>query len=263
MKQELERRVQYFFASRRRGRLDVRDAVDTLRSFGRLVIIGGMLRDLALFGNSGFCSDVDLVIDPMDQGKLEQWAIENRAKRNRFGGYRTEVGRWKVEVWPIAETWAHVAGHATVRTFADLRKTTFFRCDAIVYNFANGKLIPAKGYFQELETRVLEINLRASLNPKGNAVRAFRYALSKGFRWGPELTKFVSEVLEKEGWEGLVESERQGFRQTMLGKWRQGAFEAGLERYNQRGMGGEFEPAEFLLEEQFELPIGREQLRYR
>ena len=258
MKQELERRIRYFFASRRRGRIDVRNTVDSLQSFGRLAIIGGMLRDLALFGNAGFLSDVDLVIDPIDDGRLGEWAERNGAEKNRFGGYRAEVGRWKVEVWPLAQTWAHVAGHVRVATFADLRKTTFFRCDAIIYSMTSERLIPAEGYFEELERRVLEINLHPTLNPTGNAVRAFRYALLKGFRWGPKLTKFVGEVVEREGWERLMESEVRGFRGTVLEKWKRWELEEELQRYKERSLNGVFDPIPFLVQEQMEFPfLGR------
>jgi hypothetical protein len=35
------------------------------------VLIGGMLRDLALFGNAGFKSDLDFVIAPYDLNSFE------------------------------------------------------------------------------------------------------------------------------------------------------------------------------------------------
>ena len=185
MERQLESRIQYFFRSRYRGREDVRNVLRDLRRHGRLVLVGGMLRDLALFGNAGFRSDLDFVIAPYDLSGFEKHMESIGARVNRFGGYALPSRKWQIDVWPLERTWAHVAGHARVRTIGDLRGATFFRCDAILYDLDYRKLRAAPDYFGELTKKVLEINLRPNPNPKGNAVRAFRYALMKGFRWGP------------------------------------------------------------------------------
>ncbi|MEL6768267.1 MAG: hypothetical protein AAFP17_13880 [Pseudomonadota bacterium] len=216
MESQLERRVHYFFKSRYRGREDVRDALKDLRRHGRLVLIGGMLRDLALFGNAGFRSDLDFVIAPYDLINFEKHMECTGARVNRFGGYALPSRKWQIDVWPLERTWAHVAGHAKVRTVADLRSATFFRCDAIVYDLGYRNLITAPEYFEDIQKRVLEINLRPNPNPKGNTVRAFRYALIKGFRWGPQLSEFVDEVLECEGWQALLEAEQRSFNSQYL-----------------------------------------------
>ena len=52
-------------------------------------------------------------------------------------------------------------------------------------------------YFDDLERKLLEINFRPNPNPVGNAVRALRYGLVKGFLWGTLLTYFVAETIEK------------------------------------------------------------------
>lgn len=216
MERQLESRVHYFFRSRYRGRKDVHVVLKDLRKHGRLVLVGGMLRDLALFGNAGFRSDLDFVISPYDLGSFEKYMESIGARLNRFGGYALPSRKWQIDVWPLERTWAHVAGHTRVRTVGDLRSVTFFRCDAILYDLDYRKLITAPDYFGDLYNRVLEINLRPNPNPKGNAVRAFRYALMKGFRWGPQLSEFVDEVLEHEGWCSLLESERRSFRSQYL-----------------------------------------------
>lgn len=216
MERLLESRVHYFFRSRYRGREDVRDALEDLRRHGRLVLIGGMLRDLALFGNAGFRSDLDFVIAPYDLRNFEKHMESIGARVNRFGGYALPSRKWQIDVWPLERTWAHVAGHARVRTVGDLRSATFFRCDAIIYDLDYRKLITAPCYFEDLRERVLEINLRPNPNPKGNAVRAFRYALIKGLQWGPQLSEFVDDVLECEGWQALLEAERRSFRSRYL-----------------------------------------------
>lgn len=133
MERTIEKRVQYFLNSRYRGRDDVRGALRQIDGLGSLALIGGMLRDLALFGNAHFRSDLDFVINPYDLGEFERYMSCIGARINRFGGYALPSRRWQVDVWPLQKTWAHSAGHMTVRYFSDLRNATFFNCDAILY----------------------------------------------------------------------------------------------------------------------------------
>ena len=216
MERLLESRVRYFLTSRHRGREDVRLVLQDLQRMGRLVLIGGMLRDIALFGNAGFRSDLDFVIDPYDYDAFRRRMAEIGAKVNRFGGYALPFRRWQIDVWPLERTWANVEGHVKVRTVRDLRKVTFFRCDAAIYDLSHRRIIARQGYFDDLRERLLEINLEPNPNPQGNAVRAIRYALLKGFRWGPSLTRFVAEAIETVGWSELSAGERRSFNTEHL-----------------------------------------------
>ncbi|QPZ91939.1 hypothetical protein [Thioclava electrotropha] len=254
MERELESKVQYFFASRYRGREDVRDTVRELRRHGRLVLVGGMLRDLALFGNTGFRSDLDFVIAPYDLRSFEKYMTAIGARVNRFGGYALPSRKWQIDVWPLERTWANVAGHAKVRTVGDLRRATFFRCDAILYDLDHRKLKTTPDYFGELNQKVLEINLRPNPNPKGNTVRAFRYALMKGFRWGPRLSDFVNEVLEREGWNELLEAEWQSFHTQHLERIRFENLRKALQAHVSEGLNTPFDVTNFLRNVQLALP---------
>ena len=255
MKRVVERRLQYFLTTRRRGREDVSTAVRELEKIGRLAIVGGMIRDLALFGNGKFRSDVDLVVDARGEEGLARWAALRGAKRNRFGGYSAVVGRWTVDVWLLAATWAHRAGHVEVNSFADVRRATFFSCDAVVYDLQRRRLIPAKGYFDRLEKRILEVNLEATLNPTGNTVRAFRYAIQKGFRWGPKLSKFVCEELEREGWEALIREDMKAVGGPVIGELRRTELEGELWRHIRSESEDEFDLAKFFVGRQSELEV--------
>ena len=255
MEHLLEKRVRYFLTSKYRSREEVRRTLDELRNFGKLVLIGGMLRDLALFGNVGFCSDVDLVIDPLDLELFDQRMNSIGAKVNRFGGYSLPGNRWHIDVWPLTRTWAHTAGHIKVRTFDDLQDTTFFRCDAITYDLTNRKLNAKQGYFDDLRRKVLEINLLPNPNPTGNAVRAFRYCILKGFHWGPKLTRFVAEIIDEVGWESLAVSERHSFHTRYLAYLDRNEVESRLSRYLSQHQSELFEPIESSGTLQLTLPL--------
>src|SRR5690554_5107071 len=88
--------------------VNIADFLDLLCSalpMGNVYLFGGVLRDLALFGTRGFCSDIDLVVD-------EGWDtcvpfLEHLgARKNKFGGYRLWVAGWPVDIWSAEETWA-------------------------------------------------------------------------------------------------------------------------------------------------------------
>tara|TARA_E500000318_G_scaffold107776_1_gene117538 strand:- start:3798 stop:4571 length:774 start_codon:yes stop_codon:yes gene_type:complete len=254
MERQLESRIRYFFRSRYRGREDVRRSLKELQNHGSLVLVGGMLRDLALFGNDGFKSDLDFVIMPHNLSAFEAHMEAIGARVNRFGGYALPSRKWQIDVWPLERTWAHLAGHAMVKTLADLPHATFFTCDAIVYDLEHRKLNTAPNYFRDLNEKILEVNLRPNPNPKGNAVRAFRYALMKGFRWGPKLSAFVSEVLASEGWDALLEAEQRSFRSQHLERMCFRDFERALRLHVCGGQDDLFDAASFQRTVQLALP---------
>lgn len=255
MKRQLEKRVRYFFSSSYRGRSDVHKTLRELQCMGKVVLIGGMLRDLALFGNSGFCSDLDFVIDPEDPDYFEEWMLSIGAKINRFGGYSLLCRKWKVDVWSLRQTWAHSAGHVNVKTFNDLRKATFFSCDAIIYDVSTRTITATEDYFERLRKLELDVNLRPNPNPIGNAVRAFRYALLKGFLWAPDLAKFVSETLEEYSWDSVLERESRSFESKYIECLNRNALERNLNSYLSQHAADNFSPIKYRKDVQLGLPL--------
>ncbi len=255
MESRLERRLRHFLATRRCGREDVRQALKELSVHGRLVLIGGMLRDLALFGNAGFRSDVDTVIVPDDLASFERHMKSIGAAANRFGGYALPSKRWQIDVWPLERTWAHVEGHVEIREPRDLLKATFFRSDAIIYDIDRGRIMAAPEYFQDLDRRVLEMNLPHNPNPRGNAVRAFRYALDKGFRWGPGLSKFLDRMIDPHGWSALLEAEKRSSGRRHLDEIMIDELRRELRRHISEGRTDPFDPSVFRMRRQPELPF--------
>ena len=163
-------------------------------------------------------------IDPVDLASFETEMQSAGARINRFGGYSLSENwgeNWKIDVWPLERTWAHVYGHSDVHSFADLVNVTFFNRDAIIYIIGHGSLDAGElrfgsEYFLNLDRRILEINLQPNPNPIGNAVRAFRYAFSKGFRWGPRLSRFVVGNFSVNWWKTLLEAETRSFQSLYL-----------------------------------------------
>lgn len=160
-------------------------------SHGDIYLFGGVLRDLALLGKSGFNSDIDLVVDG-DWTGCAEYLLSYGARKNKFGGYRLEISGWPVDIWSAQETWAITQGLVDYVDISSLTKTTVLNWDAILMNWRTGAFIYREGYLDELRARVLDIVLEKNPNPIGMAVRVFRHLCTKDAR---SITTAVAEYL--------------------------------------------------------------------
>jgi len=212
----LQKKATYFFSSTREKRTEVAKFASELEALGETVAIGGFLRDLLLDGNRRFSSDVDFVVKPASLKEFERKMRSLNAERNRFGGYAIQLARWKVEVWPLSTTWAAVHQHVEVNAIPDLLKVTFFTWDSILYSVSKKRIIATEDYFDKVDQRVLDINLRPNPNPTGNAIRAIRYA----HRWGAYVSRPLADhiacQLRDNDWSDLVRYEYRSFPNPIL-----------------------------------------------
>ncbi|MBD8066037.1 hypothetical protein IC608_11190 [Devosia sp. PTR5] len=212
----LRKRAHYFFSTARKRRSEVAAFAADLEKLGETVAIGGFLRDLHLNGNRHFSSDVDFVVNPHSLTDFERMMRSMDAVRNRFGGYAIQQSRWKVEVWPLALTWASVEKYVDVRSISDLLKVTFFTWDSVLYSVSHGRIITTEDYFDNVGKRLLDVNLRPNPNPVGNAVRAIRYAHKWRAAIGKQLAIHIAQQVKDVGWDQLAKYERQSFPQPIL-----------------------------------------------
>ncbi len=140
---------------------------------GDIYLFGGVLRDLALLGGKGFNSDIDIVVEG-EWSSCSNYLDHLGAHRNKFGGYRLKVATWDVDVWSARETWAIKEGIVPYRGIASLTETTVLNWDAILMNWRTRAFIFRHGYFEEMQSRLLDIVLEKNPNPAGMVVRVFR-----------------------------------------------------------------------------------------
>jgi uncharacterized phage-associated protein len=192
------------------------DFFTELKAAGELALIGGALRDAYLQGIRNFESDFDFVLHPRNLSEVAHLMGRYNAVENRFGGYRLELDRWKIDVWSLQNTWAQTSGHRRVDSFEDLLSVTFFDWDAVVYNLSTCRIIVDSKYFERIDSGILDVNLLPNPNPLGNAVRALRYAKRWGAAFGATLAKHVYDMLREHGISGFLDAERNSFRNTLL-----------------------------------------------
>ncbi|KAB2518560.1 hypothetical protein F8N49_21820 [Pseudomonas sp. GXM4] len=187
------------------------------RSFDRVAVIGGLVRDFAREGRTGFRSDVDLVIHDSKE-EVALLAEKLKATPNRFGGYGYKSGPWKIDFWALETTWAKK--HVPMQTLEDVLLGTFFDWDAVAYDLWERKLICHDDYLERLRTKKLEINLRPNPSPMGNLVRAIRRLVLWQLVPGERLTCFIDEYLDEDALRYLQKKEEELFSYCVSSRWK-------------------------------------------
>jgi hypothetical protein len=148
---------------------------------GDIYLFGGVLRDLALLGRRGFNSDIDIVVEG-DWNHCIPYLDSLKARKNKFGGYRVNIGSWPIDIWNARDTWAITQGLVAYSGIASLTQTTVLNWDAILMNWRTRTFIYRDRYLDELKSRLLDIVLEHNPNPLGMAVRVFRHLSVKDAR---------------------------------------------------------------------------------
>lgn len=187
----LKKRVKRFFDRNNFSRSDLVEFIDGLSTINNILIFGGCIRDIALNGVSNFSSDIDLVFCGSQESLNKSVPVS--FQKNKFGGFRGNVGKWQVDIWPIKSTWAFKNEHVKFASNEDLLKTTITNWDAIFYSWNTEKLSYRKDYFQDLCEGYLELVLPQNPNLIGCIVRIIRYFLLKEAKiFSPALSRFLS-----------------------------------------------------------------------
>ena len=192
------------------------EVIDRLSDIGHVLVVGGVVRDLAFFGaDERPIADIDFVVTGRVRS-LDLLARKLNAIPNRFGGYGLERGGFRVDFWSLHNTWAKKELHAKVNTPRDLIKTTFFDWDAVVYDLSTSDIYAIPGYIDKLHRRVIDINLEPNPSIEGNLVRALRRIVMWDARPGPRLRRFLDANLHTVTWKRIVEAERGAFHVRYL-----------------------------------------------
>ena len=184
---------------------------------GDLYLFGGVLRDLALSGQRGFSSDIDIVVDDDDWTHLVKYLRSRGVTQNRFGGFRLKVNEWPIDIWTARETWAIRKGLVEYHGIESLTETTILNWDAILLNWRTKRIICSPDYFRQIRGRVMDIVLTENPNPLGAAVRAFRHLCLKDAK---ELTaraaRYLADAAHEYPDETIIKSEIASYRESII-----------------------------------------------
>ena len=193
------------------------DFVCRSRTTGDLYLFGGVLRDVALYGKSGFTSDIDLVVDSDWMQLAKYYLTSHGARRNRFGGFRLQVNGQSIDIWSAQRTWAIRQGLVQYRGIGSLTRTTILNWDAILLNWRTQQVICDKNYFRQIRNGVLDIVLEQNPNPLGAVVRAFRHLCLHDARiLTISAARFLSSASRRYTQDAIVSSEIASYRNSVI-----------------------------------------------
>ncbi len=187
---------------------DLRFVLDRIQSADSTpVVFGSILRGWALDGPNAQVRDLDVVVMDGDFDRVVAEFSERIVRRTRFGGLVLRVGAWRVDVWPLQETWAIRAGLLREATIDALLRSTFFNIEALALTVRSGpgspELVLADfGALAAISDRLLDVNLEANPYPDLCVIRTFLISSSMGFDLAPRLALYVARHA------GHVDSER-------------------------------------------------------
>lgn len=215
----LKKRLDRYFWSNNTGEmLFLRRLLDEhFLEFERVAVIGGLVRDFAYEGRSSFHSDIDLVIDAPQEGVAQLAGILN-ATPNRFGGFCTKQGHWKIDFWALESTWARK--HVPIESLEDIVSCTFFDWDAIAYDLKKRKLICPEDYLSRIRNKTLDINLLPNPSPLGNLVRAVRRLMIWEAQPGPLLKQFIRQHLDDSTLQHIQSKEVELYTYAVSTHWK-------------------------------------------
>jgi hypothetical protein len=217
---QLKEDVRSFLGSPNRSIAQIRDEIlDPVKTFGRAYVIGGLVRDIAMYGvKERPESDLDLVVRCSPR-RLEEFARKCGGTKNRFGGFAVRTSAYRVDFWAFSRTWAKTAGHVHLKTPADLTKTTFFDWDAVVYGITEHKLWTIERYLHRLHSGNLDINLKENPSELGTLVRAIRRLMMWDARPSAKLRAYIDRELQRFDWPQILSAERGAFYTQYLGEF--------------------------------------------
>jgi len=221
---------------------------------GDVYLFGGIIRDLALLGRKGFNSDIDLVVEG-NWTHFVSYLESLNAHKNKFGGYRLIVGGWPVDIWNAEETWAIKNGLVLYNGVSSLTDTTVLNWDAILIDWRTRKFICRNNYFEELNSRVLDIILVENPNPLGMAIRVFRhFCLKDAKQITPRAVKFMANCAKNYSFEELTNAEIKSYNNTLI-KQAVHDFFKHIDTSKNKSISHEFSLASKIIEQELSLAI--------
>ncbi|MEM1590287.1 MAG: hypothetical protein QW175_07705 [Candidatus Bathyarchaeia archaeon] len=215
-KDALKKRVERFFRSERC--YGATKLISDLIRLGDILVFGGLIRDIALYGTKYFNSDIDLVID-CTQTELDKKILENHplAARNKFGGYRIHQESWTIDLWPIKETWAFKENLVEFRDISSLLLTTVTNWDSVAYSFKSRKIICSNHYLDDLKEGKIDIVLSTNPNKLGALIRLLRAIFDKKAVYlMPKAIFYLREELNSKTAAEILDAQSQSFNREFF-----------------------------------------------
>ncbi|MBL9040995.1 MAG: hypothetical protein JNM83_05310 [Myxococcales bacterium] len=185
----------------------VRAILAEISAVAPTAIFGGFPRDLARYGVDGFNSDLDLVVDCQSITSILDRLGPVHFTNTGMGGIRICGHRLQIDLWTLQDTWAIKNGIVEANHLADLIHTTFFDCDAIIYQLDTREIVCSERYFSSLSSDVIDISVEINPNPLSMTIRTLRFLKRRRLKISARLAGYLLRRLEELGNESICAAE--------------------------------------------------------
>lgn len=183
---------------------------------GDIFLFGGLIRDLAMFGQKGFNSDIDVVVDGL-WDELKSELLLNGARLNKFGGLRLAVDGWPIDIWNARDTWAFKVGILEFNGVESLLGSTVLNWDGILMNWRTKSFLHKNNYFEQIGNRILDVVLVENPNPLGMLVRVLRHLSQKDAKqYSERAFKYLVNETKKYTFDTFFNYERKAYGKPIV-----------------------------------------------
>lgn len=162
--------------------------VEQLSEFNELIFFGGAIRDLYISNKVVIPRDFDIVLNSnYDINEVESFFYKEGYdyRRNRFDGFKVQVGRTEVDLWCIDKTWAFRNNMVELAT-ENLISTVYLNLDGIAYNY-NQKILYNTVFEEAKLNKEIDIVLKENPQEKLNLLRALVFKEKYNYSFSTDL----------------------------------------------------------------------------
>lgn len=136
--------------------------------------------------------DVDFVIDNFDK-ELTYFIESFGGKKNSFGGYKIEIDRLIIDIWPLEKTWAFKRNN-TLDFFLPmlLPSTSFFNATSVIFSLSEKRLYWTEGFLKYIKEKKVDIVFEENPYPELCLIKTIDY-LKDNCEISSELKKYIKQ----------------------------------------------------------------------
>lgn len=167
---------------------DIAQLMGRVRGLGSSLVLGGAIRDW-FFGNPP--KDIDIVVDcpASDLVFLDKY---KGTTKNKFGGYKLNVGKTDFDIWSWEHSWAMMNNPKFGKGIDTITRAVFFNMDSIGYRLDTQEVVD-NGFKAALESKTLDIVYEPNPYPFLQVSKALVMLKKYGLKASNKLHFYVEE----------------------------------------------------------------------
>lgn len=200
------------FVARIKKNDDLSNFIRAQNRSGEAFLFGGAPRDV-IFSGAANVNDLDIFVS----GELQITSELESARRTKFGGWRTRVGAYDVDVWRLEDSAAFRKSVVPDISVKELLRTVCFSTDAIAISMAErGRIVVLPIFLESLDRKRLDFVREPERLEAVYCARIARLVLKLGLLPTPWVASYFIKGLDELGASEILRSEHRWGDRMML-----------------------------------------------